>query len=117
MDFDLLWISIYYGFRFIMDFAVANWFLLFLVVVSIEIIATVSLILGLLARGGALLATINGFAIGMAGLGLGLIDLLIPWSAAAITLFLFLFTHPGKYLGIDERLQDKDIPKWLQIFT
>ncbi len=101
----------------IMEFAVDKWFILYLIVLSIEIISSLSLLTGTLARGGALLATINGFAIGMAGVGLGIIDLIIPWSMGLITLFLFLFTHPGRYNGFDGYLVKKNLPRSIGIFT
>lgn len=99
----------------IMDWAVLNWNFVFAIVLIFEIIISFSLILGLFARFGSFLATINGFGIGMAGLGLGVIDLLIPWLVAVVTLFLFLFTHPGTYKGIDETLQGKKLPKIVEI--
>ncbi|MFW9903560.1 MAG: hypothetical protein ACFFFH_04445 [Candidatus Thorarchaeota archaeon] len=99
----------------IMDVAINNWFMIFLIVLSLEIISSISLLSGSLARGGALLATINGFLIGLAGIGLSIIDLLIPWTAAAISLFLFLFSHPGFYYGVDERLKKKNLPYWIKI--
>ncbi|MHA2249182.1 MAG: hypothetical protein ACXAD7_02415 [Candidatus Kariarchaeaceae archaeon] len=102
---------------FIMEFAVKNWIYIYLLVVSIEIISSISLLFGVFARGGALLATINGFAIGMAGVGLGIQDLLIPWSVAIITLFLLIFTHPGRYKGVDAQLINRPLPKILFILT
>ena len=99
----------------IMEIAITNWFLIFLVVISLEIISSISLLSGSLARGGALIATLNGFLIGLAGIGLGLIDLLIPWSVATISLFLFLFSHPGLYYGVDEKLWEKNLPFWIKI--
>ncbi len=98
-----------------MDLAVANWFLIFLVILAFEIISSISLLSGSLARGGALIATVNGFAIGVAGIGLGIIDLLIPWTAAILSLFLFLFSHPGMYYGVDEKLKEKNLPSWIKI--
>ncbi|OLS22424.1 MAG: hypothetical protein HeimC2_29510 [Candidatus Heimdallarchaeota archaeon LC_2] len=100
----------------IMEFAIDQWFLLYLLVISIEIISSFSLLTGTLSRGGALLATVNGFAIGMAGIGLGIIDLIIPWSVAFITLFLFLFTHPGLYKGFDGKLVNKNLPSFVSKF-
>ncbi|MHA2105510.1 MAG: hypothetical protein ACW981_18955, partial [Candidatus Hodarchaeales archaeon] len=85
----------------LMEIFVENWFLIFLIVLTIEIIVSFSLLTGTLARGGALLATINGFAIGLSGIGLGITDLLIPWFFAILSLILFLFTHPGTYKGLD----------------
>ncbi|MHA2296062.1 MAG: hypothetical protein ACXAEU_03750 [Candidatus Hodarchaeales archaeon] len=101
---------------FIMELAIENWTLIFLVVLSIEILASTSLLTGTFARGGAFLATINGFLIGLAGIGVGIGDLLVPWSAALITLVLFLFTHPGMYRGLDEKLSEKNLPRALRIF-
>ena len=101
----------------IMDFAIDNWFILYLIVLTIEIVSSLSLLTGTLARGGALLATANGFAIGMAGVGLGIIDLIIPWSTALVTLFLFLFTHPGRYKGFDSSLANKNLPSYVGLFT
>ena len=97
-----------------MDFAVDNWIVIFLFVLSLEIISSLSLLSGTFARAGAFMATINGFGIGMAGLGLSLLDLIIPWTVAVITLFLLLFTHPGMYKGVDARLSEKDLPSWLK---
>ncbi|MFX1507620.1 MAG: hypothetical protein ACFFDC_16160 [Promethearchaeota archaeon] len=99
----------------IMEVVVNNWFIIFLIVLSLEIISSISLLSGILARGGAFLATINGFLIGLAGIGLSIVDLLIPWTAAAISLFLFLFSHPGLYYGIDEKLKGKNLPHWIKI--
>ena len=99
----------------IMDVAVNNWFIIFLLVLILEISSSVSLLSGSLTRGGAFLATINGFLIGLAGIGLSMIDLLIPWIAAAISLFLFLFSHPGLYYGVDEKLKEKNLPRWVKI--
>ncbi len=98
-----------------MDFAVDNWFFFFLIVLSLELITSLSLLSGTFARGGALVATLNGFAIGVAGIGLGIFDLIIPWTVAVITLILLLFTHPGQYKGLDEKLIEKNIPKWLKV--
>jgi hypothetical protein len=98
----------------LMDIAVTNWFFIFLIILCLEIISSLSLLSGFLARGGALIATVNGIAIGMAGVGLGIGDLLIPWSVAMVTLFLLLFTHPGKYKGIDSYLIERKIPKWVK---
>ena len=78
-------------------------------------ISSLSLLTGTCARGGAFIATLNGFAIGVAGIGLGIIDLIIPWTAAVFTLILLLFTHPGQYKGLDEKLIEKDIPNWLKV--
>lgn len=103
--------------EFFMEFAVEYWYLFFAIIVTIEFISAISLLLGVFARGGALLATINGFAIGMAGIGLGIVDLIIPWSVAFGTLFLLLFTHPGRYKGMDGELYQKDIPRFLLILT
>ena len=100
---------------FIMEFAVANWFIIFLVILMFERLSSISLLSGTLARGGALLATVNGFAIGLAGIGSGIIDLLIPWTIAVISLFLFLFSHPGMYYGLDEKLEENNLPSWIKI--
>ncbi len=100
----------------LMDVLVENWSVIFLIVLSIEIVSSFSLLSGTLARGGALLATINGFAIGLSGIGLGLVDLLIPWFIAFLSLILLLFTHPGLYKGIDTKLEQKDLPKFLKIW-
>ncbi|MHA1983374.1 MAG: hypothetical protein ACW967_03390 [Candidatus Hodarchaeales archaeon] len=100
----------------LMKILVENWFLIFLIVLSIEGIVSFSLLSGTLARGGALLATINGFAIGLSGIGLGIVDLLIPWFFAFLSLILFLFTHPGKYIGLDERLSEKKLPQVIKIW-
>ena len=99
----------------LMELAVENWLLIFLMVLSIEIISSISLISGSLARGGALISTFNGFAIGLAGIGLGISDLIIPWTVATISLFLLLFSHPGMYYGIDERLKEKKLPSWVKV--
>lgn len=99
----------------IMDWAVTNWFLIFLTVLLLEIISSLSLLTGTFSRLGALLATINGFAIGLAGIGLGLFDLLIPWTVAIITLVLFIFTHPGMYYGADERLVKRNLPSFIKL--
>lgn len=101
----------------IMEFAIDQWFLIYILVLLLEILSSLSLLTGTLARGGALLATVNGFAIGMAGLGLGMTDLIIPWSVALITLFLLLFTHPGRYRGVDRSLANKNLPRFIVIFT
>lgn len=101
----------------IMEFAIEKWFLIFMIIISIEILSSLSLLTGTLARGGAFLSTVNGFAIGMAGIGLGIVDLIIPWSVALITLFLLLFTHPGRYKGMDVSLVNKDLPRFIIIFT
>jgi uncharacterized membrane protein YphA (DoxX/SURF4 family) len=98
----------------IMEFAVNNWIIIFVLVLGLEVIASLSLITGTFTRGGALLATINGFGIGMAGIGLSIADLLVPWSVAVITLVLFLFTHPGMYKGVDVKLSEKKLPSWLK---
>lgn len=98
----------------IMQIAVTNWFWVFLFIVIIEFLASISLLTGTLARGGAFLATFIGFAIGMAGVGISLIDLVIPWSVALVTLFLLLFTHPGIYFGVDSKLIDKNLPNLLK---
>jgi len=98
----------------LMQIAVANWFLVFLFLIIIEFLASVSLLTGTLARGGAFLATFIGFGIGMAGIGISLIDLVIPWSAAFVSLFLLLFTHPGIYFGVDSKLKDKNLPDLLK---
>ncbi|MHA1978062.1 MAG: hypothetical protein ACW98F_14575 [Candidatus Hodarchaeales archaeon] len=98
----------------IMEFAVNNWKIIFIIVLGIEIISSISLLTGTFARGGAFLATINGFGIGMAGLGLGVIDLVVPWLVAVITLVLFLFTHPGMYKGMDAKLKKNNFPSWLK---
>ena len=92
----------------IMDWAVSNWQLIFFAVLFIEIVISISLLFGIFARFGSLLATVNGIGIGMAGLGLGIADLLIPWSVAVVTLYLFLFTHPGLYKGLDKNLQSNE---------
>ncbi len=101
----------------IMEFAIDKWFLIYLIVISIEILSSLSLLSGTLARGGAFLSTVNGFAIGMAGVGLGIIDLIIPWSVALITLFLLLFTHPGRYKGLDSTLAKKELPSFIRMLT
>ncbi len=98
-----------------MEIAVANWFILFLIILIIEIISSLSLLSGSFARGGALLATLNGFGIGLAGIGLGITELLVPWTAALISLFLFLFSHPGWYYGIDGKLKEKNLPSWIKV--
>lgn len=103
--------------QFFMDFAVNYWYLIFGLILSIEILSAISLLLGIYARGGSLLATVNGFAIGMAGVGIDLINLVIPWSVAILTLFLLLFTHPGRYKGLDNKLQNLDLPRFLLILT
>jgi hypothetical protein len=100
-----------------MDLAVEHWFLIYLLVIILETLSSLSLLTGTLSRGGALAATIDGFGIGMAGIGLGLMDLLIPWGVAVITLYLLLFTHPGRYKGVDEKLVQKDLPSIIKIFT
>ncbi|MHA2401708.1 MAG: hypothetical protein ACXADH_01855 [Candidatus Kariarchaeaceae archaeon] len=97
----------------IMELAVDHWFIVYLVVISIEAIISISLLTGTLARGGALLATVNGFLIGMAGIGISTLDLVIPWSVALLTLYLFLFSHPGRFRGVDQYLQSKDLPRLL----
>lgn len=99
----------------LMDWAVANWTIIFVVVLGLELISSMSLLTGTLSRAGAVLATINGFAIGLAGIGVGIIDLIIPWAAAVMSLILLLFTHPGMYRGVDEQLNDKDLPKWVKL--
>ncbi|UCG03857.1 MAG: hypothetical protein JSW11_07700 [Candidatus Heimdallarchaeota archaeon] len=99
----------------IMEIAITNWFLIFLVIISLEIISSISLLSGTLARGGALIASLNGFLIGLAGLGLGIIDLIIPWAMAAISLFLFFCTHPGLYFGVDDKLSKKNLPLWIKM--
>jgi hypothetical protein len=101
----------------IMELAVDHWFLIYLSIISIEVIISISLLTGTLARGGALLGTINGFLIGMAGIGISFLDLIIPWSVALLTLYLFLFSHPGRYKGVDNYLQSKDLPRLLLYFT
>ncbi|MHA2224682.1 MAG: hypothetical protein ACXAC8_05735 [Candidatus Hodarchaeales archaeon] len=98
-----------------MEWAIANWLLIFLVVLTLEIVSSLSLLTGTLSRAGAFIATINGFAIGLAGLGLGIMDLIIPWTVAIITLILLLFTHPGMYIGVDARLKEKNLPSWIKI--
>jgi hypothetical protein len=100
----------------LMEIFVENWFLIFLIVLTIEIIVSFSLLTGTLARGGALLATINGFAIGLSGIGLGITDLLIPWFFAILSLILFLFTHPGMYKGLDIKLNEKQLPQLIKIW-
>ncbi|MCH8906765.1 MAG: hypothetical protein IH840_06725 [Candidatus Heimdallarchaeota archaeon] len=100
-----------------MNLAVDNWFIIYLIVITLEILSSISLLTGTLARAGALFSTLNGFGIGMAGLGLGLIDLIIPWSVALLTLVLFLFTHPGRFKGVDSILHEKNLPRILQIWT
>ena len=100
----------------LMNFFVENWQILFFIVLAIEIISSFSLLSGTFARGGALLATINGFAIGLSGIGLGIWDLFIPWFFAFLSLLLLLFTHPGLYKGIDSRLEQKELPKFLRIW-
>ncbi|MHA1996263.1 MAG: hypothetical protein ACW97Z_17150 [Candidatus Hodarchaeales archaeon] len=100
----------------IMEWVVTNWVLIFILVLSLEITSSLSLLTGTLARAGALVATINGFGIGLAGIGVSVVDLIIPWSAAIITLILFLFTHPGLYHGIDGKLQAKNLPQWLKMW-
>ncbi|MFW9854987.1 MAG: hypothetical protein ACFFFG_07990 [Candidatus Thorarchaeota archaeon] len=99
----------------LMDWAVSNWVLIFGIVLSIEIISSLSLLTGTLARAGAALATFNGFAIGLAGVGLGILDLIVPWTAAVMSLVLLLFSHPGMFRGIDEQLNAKDLPKWVKV--
>ena len=98
----------------IMEFAVNNWSVIFILVLGLEVISSFSLLTGTFARGGAFIATINGFGIGMAGLGLSLLDFLVPWTVGVIALVLFLFTHPGMYKGVDAKLSQKDIPSWLK---
>lgn len=100
---------------FLMKLAVENWFIIYLMVMSIEILVSISLLTGTLSRGGALLATVNGFGIGLAGVGIGISDLLIPWTVALITLILLLFTHPGKYKGFDRILDEKKLPKVIKL--
>ncbi len=99
----------------IMEIAITNWLLIFLIIIFLEIISSISLLSGSLARGGAFLATFNGFFIGLAGVGLGIIDLIIPWTVAAISLFLYLFSHPGLYYGVDKKLWEKNLPFWIKI--
>ncbi|MFW9779108.1 MAG: hypothetical protein ACFFE8_09670 [Candidatus Heimdallarchaeota archaeon] len=99
----------------LMDWAVSNWVLIFAVVLSLEIISSLSLLTGTFARAGAALATFNGFAIGLAGIGLGILDLIIPWTAALMSLVLLLFSHPGMYRGIDEQLSARDLPEWVKV--
>ena len=99
--------------EFLMNWAIENWFYIFLIVLFFEIISSISLLAGFLGRAGAFVATINGFAIGLAGIGLGLIDLIIPWSVAILTLILVLFTHPGVYFGLDKNLKEKNLPSWI----
>lgn len=99
----------------LMKLAVENWFSIYLLVITIEILVSISLLTGTLSRGGAFLGTVNGIGIGMAGVGLGIIDLIIPWTAALITLILFLFTHPGKYKGFDRILDEKKLPKVIKL--
>jgi hypothetical protein len=98
----------------IMEWAASNWSLIFAVVLGLEIIASISLLTGTLARAGAALATINGFAIGLAGFALGIFDLIIPWTAALLSLVLLLFTHPGMYRGVDEQISTRDLPGWIK---
>jgi hypothetical protein len=98
-----------------MELAVANWFIIFLFILSIEIVSSLSLLSGSFARGGALLATVNGFGIGLAGISLGITELLVPWTAALISLFLFLFSHPGMYYGIDGKLKEKNLHSCIKI--
>jgi hypothetical protein len=100
----------------LMDLAVENWFIIFSIVLSLELISSVSLLTGTLARLGSLLLTVNGFAIGMAGIGISLFDLFLPWSVAILSLVLLLFTHPGQYKGFDGVLINKNIPDWLKKF-
>ena len=99
-----------------MKLAVEYWFVVYTIIISIEILVSLSLLTGTFSRAGALLATINGFGIGMAGVGIGIADLLIPWTAALITLILLLFTHPGMYKGIDRLLSEKELPRILKLF-
>ena len=99
-----------------MEFAVTNWVLILLIVLSLEVLISFSLLTGTFGRAGALLATVNGFGIGMAGIGVSLLDLIVPWTAAVLSLILFLFSHPGMYKGIDSRLSQKNLPRWLMIW-
>lgn len=99
--------------EFLMNWAVENWFFIFLIVLGFELFSSFSLLTGFLGRAGAFVATINGFAIGLAGIGLGPIDLIIPWAAAILTLILVLFTHPGFHFGLDKRLKEKNLPSWV----
>ncbi|MHA1946900.1 MAG: hypothetical protein ACW97W_12415, partial [Candidatus Hodarchaeales archaeon] len=56
----------------IMSFAVDNARLIFVFIITMEIISSLSLITGTFSRFGATLATIIGFGIGMAGIGIGI---------------------------------------------
>jgi len=94
----------------LMTLAAENWEIIYFGVLFIEILTSISLIFGIFAKGGALLATFDGILTGMAGFGLGPVDLIIPWSVAAISLFLVVFTHPGLFYGIDQRLKGKNLP-------
>jgi uncharacterized membrane protein YphA (DoxX/SURF4 family) len=99
----------------IMSFAVDNVGLLFILIISLEIISSLSLITGTFSRLGAILATILGFGIGLAGMGISLVDLLIPWTVAICTLYLAIFTHSGAYKGVDSFLEKKNLPRILKI--
>ena len=99
----------------IMSFAVDNAGLIFAFIISMEIISSLSLITGTFSRFGATLATIIGFGIGMAGIGIGIIDLVIPWILALCTLYLAIFTNSGTYLGVDSYLEKKNLPRIFKI--
>jgi len=103
--------------EFVNNIVIPNFFLFAWLIFLTELFVGLSLLTGTVTRLGAFVGLIMSL-----NLGIGLLEVPgeWPWSYAMMAMFhgIFLFTAPGRVLGVDKWLRDTAFqPWWVRILT